>query len=290
MKLSIITRTGNRLQFLERALQSVVSAAPSECEWIVCDDAVGGTPEIRSFIKQAQITTNIPIHLVESHTGNRARAANAGLQIAKGEFIHIHDDDDTVNKDFYLQVMKFLEEKTEYGGVATFCNRIDEKIVDDKIVTLSERPHYHEIHSLTLLSMATTQTVPPIAFVARKSKMDKVGEFNASLDVCEDHEYFLRFLLETDIGLIPNALAAFHQRPSNTLGSFSNSAASTNHTIVDAQFRNRMLREDITSNKIGLGWLLAVGDLNRSNLRVNMFVYHLRRNRLFSAALSYLRR
>ena len=277
MRLSIITRTADRLRFLERASQGIAAAALAESEWIVCDDARSGTPELEAFIAHAAASLPLQVRLVRSCSGSRSKAANAGLAAAKGEFVHIHDDDDTIDAAFYRRSIDFLEQHNEYGGVASLADRIDERLEADRIVALSRRPHYREMRSVTLSSMAVTQTIPPIAFVARRSVMAEVGTFDERLDVCEDHEYFLRFLLTSDIGRIPEVLAAFHVRLSESAGSSANSPASTDHAATDARFRNFMLRNDLAVGRIGLGWLLAAGEMNRANWRANYLIEKLRR-------------
>ena len=290
MQLSIITRTADRLNFLERAYEGIAAAAPDDSEWIVCDDALSGTAGLEAFITRARAHLHIPVRLVKSRSTNRSKAANAGLLVAEGEFVHIHDDDDTVDPEFYHHSISFLRKRAEYGGVASLSDRIDERVDTNRIVELSRRPHYHEVRSITLSSMAVTQTIPPISFVARRSVMTEVGLFNERLEVCEDHEYFLRFLLKSDIGRILEVLAAFHVRPPGSLGSNANSLASTDHTAADAQFRNMMLRNDMAADRHGLGWLMALGEMNRANWRANVLIDRLRRRPVVARIGRFVRR
>ncbi|MCA8906670.1 MAG: glycosyltransferase [Rhodospirillaceae bacterium] len=278
LEFSILTRTALRLPFLERARVGLEAAAPGSAEWIICDDAPEGTPGMAAFVEAARHALPFEVRLVETRSASRPRAANGALAAARGRLVHLHDDDDTVEPAFYRRTAAFLDARPDCGGVAVLCDRVDEELArDGTFRTLRRRPHYHEIRSVGLLSMATTQTVPPIGFVARRSVLDAVGPFDESLSVCEDHEYFLRFLLQADIGLVRERLAAFHHRPSPEQPGACNSLASTDHEAQDARFRTLMLRRDMAQGGMGLGWLLALGEMNRPAWRRKVFLRRLGR-------------
>lgn len=262
-RFSIITRTASRLCFLHRVREGLAVAAPADSEWIICDDAPNGTNDLETFVDNARSTLPFAVSLVPVHSANRSRAANAGLAKATGTYVHIHDDDDTVSPAFYRRTAEFLDAHPHFGGVSVFCNRVDETLSDDGFVVGRQRPHYHEVRAISLLSMATTQTIAPIGFLARRTAVERTGPFDETLAVCEDHEFFLRFLLIADIGVLSEQLAAFHHRPLNAMGDSANSLASTDHETQDALFRNEMLRRDHASGLVGLGWLLSMGEANR---------------------------
>ena len=274
---SIITRTASRLLFLARMRDRLAAAAPEASEWIICDDAPAGTPGMAAFLDEAQRRLPMDVRLVETRSASRPKAANGGLAAACGDLVHIHDDDDTVEPAFYRRTAAFLERHPEFGGVSVLCDRIDEELIDGQLRFRRRRPHYHEIRSISLLSMATTQTIPPIGFVARRSVIQAVGPFNEALSVCEDHEFFLRFLLKADIGIVRERLASFHHRASGGGDFAANSLASTDHAAQDARFRNAMLRRDMEEGRVGLGWLLVLGEINRAGWRRKVLLKRLGR-------------
>jgi hypothetical protein len=292
VEVSIITRTANRPWFLSRVCDGLRAARPSDAEWIICDDAPRGTPGIGDFIEQAAHRLAMPVRLVESHSGSRPKAANRGLEAARGAFVHLHDDDDTIAPAFYARTTEFLKTESAYGGVAVLSERVDERWDGCRAVPHRRRPHYHEIAALTLASMATVQTIPPIALLVRRSTVETVGPFNVNLAVCEDHEFLLRLLMVADIGMIRECLAAFHQRVGGKDGDADalNSAASTEHATQDARFRNAMLRNDLAEGRVGLGFLLALGEMNQGAWRVNLLLSKLRQYTSFRFAERILRR
>ena len=55
-------------------------------------------------------------------------------------------------------------------------------------------------------------------------------------------------------------------------------------------FRNALLRQDLEQGKMGIGWLLAVGDMTRAAWRLNLVLDALQRRSWAKALLRWLRR
>jgi len=87
---SVITPTLNRLAFLRRALESLVSQTYADFEAIVVVD--GTSPELAEFVEGHP---DPRVRLVQRETtGGTAAARNAGLEFALGRYIGFLDDDD----------------------------------------------------------------------------------------------------------------------------------------------------------------------------------------------------
>ncbi len=261
-------------------------------EWIVVDDAPGGSPGLSSFLDSAQAKWKAPIKLVASAAKHRAKAANAGLAAASGTLVHFLDDDDTVAPDFYLKTIAFLDAQPRFGAVATLAEQVTERAMPDgSFRELSRTPHYPETRVISLAEFAVVQTFPPVAFVARRQAVEGVGGFDTSFEVCEDYELFLRFLTQYDIGFLPEALCAFHQRAVDgaTPESWVNSPASHQHELESKLFRNALLRRDLAQGQVGMGWLLALGDMTRANWRANLVLDALKRRAIPRFLLRWLR-
>jgi hypothetical protein len=135
------------------------------------------------------------------------------------------------------------------------------------------------------------QTFAPVSFVARRSCIAAAGGFDERFEVCEDYDLYLRFLTRFDIGVVPEVLCAFHQREEgNVPDAWLNSPASRQHRIEDKLFRNALLRQDLEQGKIGIGWLLALGDMSRGSWRLNLVLDALQRRSWPRAMLRWLRR
>ncbi len=292
IRLSVITRTYDRLPFIQRCLESLRRAAIQDMEWIVVDDKPGGSQALCGFIDAVRQDGQFPILRIVAGTRHRSKAANAGLHAASGSFIHFFDDDDTVNPNFYKQTIGFLDAHSRFGAVASHSERVTERIEPEGTLREVRRiPHYPETSAISLAEFAVVQSFAPVAFVARRECIDATGLFDTSLDVCEDYDFYLRFLERFDIGVLPEKLCAFHQREGDLPAeSWRNSAASIQHELEDKLFRNTLLRRDLQAGKLGLGWLLAVGTLNRAGWRANLALDALQRNSLINFFLRRLRR
>ncbi|MGO4838129.1 glycosyltransferase, partial [Rhizobiaceae sp. 2RAB30] len=216
--LSVVTRTRNRLIFLRRAARSIKSAAPKGTEWIIVNDG-GDADEIERLVSTIETNTNIEIRLVSTAHQGRGAAANAGLALARGAYFHLHDDDDTVDPDFYRATIGFLKANPRFGGVCTHTTRVEEEVQQDNIRSIRRRPHNPELTAVTFAKLATSFLFPPISFLARTSCCREVGEFDTAADIPEDYDFDLRFLEKFDIGVIRRELSFIHQRRNGTAGS-----------------------------------------------------------------------
>ena len=245
----------------------------------------------RDSSNSARSNSTVPIRLVVSGKRHRAKAANTGLAATTGSLIHFLDDDDSVAPTFYQKTCKFLAENSRFGAVVTLADRvIERRMPDGSFANFKRVPHYPETRAVSLAELAVVQMFAPVAFVARRECVDAVGGFCERFEVCEDYEFYLRFLTRFDIGVLPERLCAFHQREENVPESWLNSSASRQHRIEDKLFRNALLRQDLEQGTIGLGWLLALGDMTRAAWRINLVLDALQRRSWPRAFLSWLRR
>lgn len=264
LRLSVITRTYDRPLLLQRAAQSVLAAAIPGMEWIVVDDGPALSAETIRIAAMVAGAGTVEVRTLCSGRAGRTPAANQGLAAARGQFVHIHDDDDTVAPSFYRAVLDFLDGQPRYRGARTMCWRIYETLSDVGIKELKRRRVYPERQVVSLLAAAEVFAYPPIGTVLDRQIMTDIGGFDEQFDVAEDYDLLLRFLLKADIGTISETLAHVHTRESSS-GSYANSPIARNFAVEDALYRDRKLRDDINSGTNGLGWLLVMGALNRKN-------------------------
>jgi glycosyltransferase involved in cell wall biosynthesis len=93
MKLSVIVPVYNE----EARLQSVLTdrlfpaPCPIDREWIMVDD--GSTDGSGSILDEAANWTEDTVHVLHKSNGGKGTAVRAGLEIAEGEFVMVHDAD-----------------------------------------------------------------------------------------------------------------------------------------------------------------------------------------------------
>ena len=111
---SVIIPTFNRFPFLCRAVDSVLKQTHGDVEIIVVDD--GSTDETPALFSQ-QFSS---VHYVKvEHSGLPAVARNAGIRLAKGEFVAFLDSDDEWLPDKLSQQVTALHNHPTVGLVCT---------------------------------------------------------------------------------------------------------------------------------------------------------------------------
>lgn len=288
---SVVTRTmGNRV-FLERVLASLGRAALANTQWVLVDDAGDSDAALTQVLSAARDYPGLRPVRVRSGARHRAKALNAGLAVVGGRFVHVLDDDDTVDADFYAAVAEEFERAPGTAAVAVRATMVEETIdAGGTIREIRRTPHFPEIQAIPISTMLNQQVVPLCSVVFRAEAMRDVGPFAPDLPVCEDHEFLLRFLLRYDIALLDRLLMAFHVRPEGGDPRFANSDSSRRHAAVDAAFRNALLRRSLADPSDPLGMLLLWGDLTRGAAKFDRATRLLGKNRIWSAFYRLVRR
>jgi len=248
---SIVTRTKDRPLFLKRAAESVRGQRFTDWEWIVVNDA-GAREPVDQIAASARV-----IHR-ERSTGMEA-ASNAGLREARGEFVVIHDDDDTWYPEFLDECVGFLRENSALaglGGVITHSERVVERVDGERIFEHARDAFNTWLDGVTLFRLAGHNLFPPISFVYKRSILDEIGYYREDLPVLGDWEFNLRFVAKYEIAVIAKPLACYHHR---LTGAGANSVVGSldKHRYFDARIRNELLRGELATGAPGLGTLVG---------------------------------
>lgn len=107
MKLSIIIPVYNVEDTLERCVQSVVRQTFDDFEVILVDD---GSPDRCPQLCDEWAQRDNRISVIHKQNGGLSDARNAGLDVAKGDFVTFVDSDDYLAEDTYAHAMSLSEE------------------------------------------------------------------------------------------------------------------------------------------------------------------------------------
>lgn len=273
IRVSVITRTMNRNIFLDRCFNSVNQALTADDEWLVVDDAkdsVGTKSQVKNFQKKSSFS----IRYISSASNNRSKAFNTGLEKSKGTYIHILDDDDTISPDFYQKLCSFLSDRgSRYGAVASLSQCIFEEVSGHEIKEILRRDHYSELRHISFANIALNQKTPPCSILLKRISIGDL-KMDETFEVAEDYDYLLRFMLNHNIGVMPEKLAYFHRRES-TSGSLANSAISNNNEEETVLFRNALMRRDLKHGVIGLGFLLTLAEMQSGSMKLDQIMKRL---------------
>lgn len=116
--ISIIVPVYNVEMYLEECITSLLNQTYENIEIILVND---GSTDSSATICEKYAQTNEKIILLNKSNGGLSDARNAGLEIAKGDYIAFVDSDDYVHHEMYTFLMKAIQ---EYGCSMATCRFI----------------------------------------------------------------------------------------------------------------------------------------------------------------------
>ncbi len=260
-KVSVITRTCNRIVLLRRALESVLAQDFTDWEHIIVNDG-GDSAELDKVL--ASYKTRYAGRLVVIHNAvstGMQEASNAGLSLARGIYVGIHDDDDAWAPQFLSSTVAYLEERgpdSSCQGVVVNTVKINEELGHDGQPVEISREAYLPLRKVNLFSVAYENPFPPIAFLYRRSVIAQIGPYDPRFSLVGDMDFNIRFLLRWEIGVICRPLAFYHWRKSGTHAN-SVTAGAGEHERLFNGLMNHYLRLQAGKSTEGIGLALNAG-------------------------------
>ena len=177
---SVIIPTWNRINVLPRALHSVCYQTTKPDEIIVVDDgSTDGTAEmVRSDYPQVSL-------LVQDNAGV-STARNTGISVSKCTWIAFLDSDDEWLPKKLEKQLKYIEESPEAVLVHT-----DEIWIRNGVRVNSMKKH-EKSGGWIFDNCLPLCVISPSSAMIKKTLFAEIGMFDASLEVCEDYDLWLR--------------------------------------------------------------------------------------------------
>lgn len=253
-RVTVVIRTKNREHLFARALDDVIAQTLPDWRLVVVND--GGRREPVDALltaREATLDGRAEVIHVDGGTGSMEAAANLGAQRARGEFVIIHDDDDTWDPTFLQVMTAALDTDSEAVAAAARTEIIFERLDGDRAVELGRAPFVPPGEIVTIYDLLQTNRVVPISLLVRRGVYDDIGWYDPALKVVGDWEFNLRLIRHGRILFVGDTpLAFWHQRPHST-GAASNSVfgESLGHMQFDRLVRDAAIREYVDRNGIG---------------------------------------
>lgn len=277
-KVAIILRTKNRPIFVKRAIQSIIGQTFKDWKVYVIND---GGDNISNVIKKCVtpeewekfVFVDLPF------SSGRGGALSIGLNICMEEYVHIHDDDDTLEPDFLERTCQYLEnDKNDiFVGVATSNYDVLEELKDDRIVVCEKTDRGGlKVGSIIDYSLYLSHigVVLPICFLFKRKFLKSVGGVDINMNQMEDYDLFLRLMQYGEIGIISDFLCSYHQR--RPTGSVADNSRHEKNYDYHVEYRNNIIRDAI-ENKSSLKSLQShfihgrtINDFHTHHLMVQM--------------------
>ena len=233
-RVQIIMRTFERPVLLARALASVQRQTFGDWHLVVVNN--GGRPgPVDSVVAASGIgAQKVTVLHLDARTGMED-ASNRGLSSARADFFAIHDDDDAWHEDFLAVTVARLDSAPSAAGVVTGLTKVHETMKNGRVWPVREEPFWLNPGRLTFRGMIGANTFPPVAALFRRSVLDMVGMFDASLPVLGDWEFNLRAVRAGGFLFEPRVLARYHVRTPESDRASANS-------IVDGESLHRSVK------------------------------------------------
>lgn len=212
---SIIIPAYNASAHIVETLESVFAQHYEPMEIIVVDD--GSSDGTAELVAKAYPS----VRVIRKQNGGAASARNAGIRIATGDYIAFLDADDfwlpgklhaqyryfQAHPEVRLLCTDFaVWRANEHGFFAPPSTlAIDDSICDDEIDVTRSGWLYHK---LLMDCTVWTSTV-----MMHRSLVEEVGEFDESLRLGQDYDYWLRASRTTPIGTLQRPFAFYRQHP-----------------------------------------------------------------------------
>lgn len=210
---AIVMRTYERPVLLARAIASVQNQSFSDWELVIVNN--GGDPVgVESVVSVARNTTGTSkitvLHLPERM--GMEEASNQGLRATSSQYFAIHDDDDSWRPTYLETAVQAFAAHQSASAVLTGVTRVYETFKGGKVWPEKHENFPLDDARLTYDRLIGGNTFPPIAALFRRSVLDAVGYFDASLPVLGDWEFNLRAIRDGGFVFVPERLANYHTR------------------------------------------------------------------------------
>lgn len=177
-KVSIVLPTYNGQDNLEKSIESIIRQTYTNWELIIVNDC---STDSTKRIAEDYAEKDKRIRVISNEKNMKLpRSLNIGFQNAGGEY-YTWTSDDNLYKENAIEIMvKFLDSRLDYGMV--YCDTI---LIDGNGEIIRENP-LPEPEQLILGNTVGA------CFLYRRQIAEKIGEYDASLFLAEDYEYWLR--------------------------------------------------------------------------------------------------
>lgn len=232
--ISFIIPVYNVASYLRQCIESIINQE-GNIEVILIDD---GSPDESPPICDEYALTDKRIHVIHKQNGGVSSARNAGLNIAKGEWVWFVDGDDYIDnelKGINLEISKHPYADLIQMGMSYLYD--DQQIVPQKIEAVSK------LEKNQFLSKYITYHNHRLLFKREIIEKNHL-RFTEGLKVTEDQEFQLKYMMlcKTPIQ-IPISAYIYRQREGSATHDASTSNRIVNDTFAVLENLNRFIEE-----------------------------------------------
>jgi len=190
---SVIIPAYNGQEYIREAIESALAQTYRPIEILVIDD---GSP---ISMREAVAGFGPEVRCLRQENGGTASARNLGWRSAQGEYIALLDQDDLwLPQKLALQVPRFAEDP-RIGLVVAWMEVFDSK-------TGEPRGTYRPPAEMTVHDMLGHELPPVQTMIFRRSALESIGGFDASLRGTDDWDVNIRLAAEFRVVTVEEVL------------------------------------------------------------------------------------
>jgi glycosyltransferase involved in cell wall biosynthesis len=185
---SVVVPCFNYGRFLSDSVRSLALQSYGKWECIIVDDgSTDDTPLVGARLSEADSR----VTCVRQTNAGLSAARNAGIRLARGEFVQLLDADDVLEPEKLRVQVEFLEQRPEIDIAVGDAAFFDHGASTDVRPRPSQRPADGQEDGV--LGALVSENICVIhAALVRRSVFDSVGLFDESLPAHEDWDFWVR--------------------------------------------------------------------------------------------------
>jgi glycosyltransferase involved in cell wall biosynthesis len=203
LKISIVTATLNRKDYLPRCIEGVAAQSYPYKEHVIIDGgSVDGTVELlTSYARKYP-----HIRWISEKDNGISSALNKGLAMASGDIIGVNGDDDFYKPDVFGLIAAEFEKNPSVGVVAGHCDHIH----NDGTVAFTSKASFTSRRDLIEYWKHWGRAfLPAPSTFFRKKVVDIVGGFDEADRYAMDYHHWIKITEKFDVKTIDRILANF---------------------------------------------------------------------------------
>ena len=204
MKVSAMMLTHNRKNWLREAIKGILNQTYKDFELIIIDNAsTDGTKEMveKEFDDERII-------YIRNKENFYPGAVNQMVDLAKGEYIAICDDDDISMPDRFKRCVEFLDANLNVAMVCGDIKQIRQDNEEEKEIRYPIDPTFKNIYDSD--GVISTPTV-----MIRKKIIKEVGDYDPNFFIAYDYDLYLRIANKYKIVHLDHFLAKYRIHDDN---------------------------------------------------------------------------
>jgi len=205
LTVSVVIPTYNRVEYLKKALKSLLNQSYMPNEIIVIDD--GSTDGTKEFLMSISKKNKLIKYYFQKN-GGPSKARNLGIKNAKGDIICFFDDDEIANKDWIKEIVQSFESE-DIGGVGGPCIEL-------------EGENIYEKYLKSIFVGSYSKKLPYLGgnLAFYKKILQKVGGFDEHLKTGEDVDLSFRIYLKNYKIRFNEKMIVYHFNPCKNFVNF----------------------------------------------------------------------